>query len=525
MIHEFRLSARGNGGVFCDKDGAFVGAIPMLVRARRNGKDEWRPRDCDDLSREMSAQYGLPIDMSSKRGGLTVIAKALDEGDVVRAQVATLLLGVPDPPSLSKGGPSRREMIKLARDLHWSGMLKADWDADEHPRWPAGAPDSQGGQFAPKSDGPAAGQSSGETAESHQRPIETRDAGSSAYPQRQDFGAPSSNQPAPQGDDEGGDNRRDISDAEDLGVYARYGRHIGGVQLAANSIPMDELGITGANPADWANVTRLAGGALELSSGQIIAAATLLAAMDAHTERAAVSAAISKFDLDPTSAAVVLAARAYVWAQYNAPLNYSAVPWSGPQLESVSQSIMALELARPGTLYLALQGDQPSGRYINVAVEDGLQGAAISESRARPANVPTALQTTISSARAALNLKPNDQMRAHHLIPANVWEEKLPLATLANQAGWQPDSDTNLIALPADAATQAECAAKDGFILPIHNSGHPDYDWEVRGVFLIEQAKYGKETATPAQARAIFEEVALEMKRLIIAGTWLPKLH
>ena len=108
MIHEFRLSARGKGGVFCDKDGAFVGAIPMLVRARRNGKDEWRPRDCADLSREMSAQYGLPIDMSSKRGGLTVIAKALDEGDVVRAQVATLLLGIPDPPSLSKGAPSRQ---------------------------------------------------------------------------------------------------------------------------------------------------------------------------------------------------------------------------------------------------------------------------------------------------------------------------------------------------------------------------------------------------------------------------------
>ena len=139
LIHEFRLSARGNGGVFCDKDDAFVGAIPMLVRMRGSGKGEWRPRDCDDLSREMSAQYGLPIDMSSKRGGLAVIAKALGEGDVVRAQVATVLLGIPDPPSLSKGAPSRQEMIKLASDLHWSGLLKADWDADEHPRWPAGA--------------------------------------------------------------------------------------------------------------------------------------------------------------------------------------------------------------------------------------------------------------------------------------------------------------------------------------------------------------------------------------------------
>src|ERR1700722_20022900 len=159
LIHQFHLSPRGNGGIFCDEGGGFVGAIPMLARTRGNGKDEWRPRDCDDLSQEMSALYGLPVDMLSKRGGLTAIAKALNEGDVARAQVATVLLGIPDPPSLSKGAPSRQAMIALAGDLRWSGLLKADWDPDEHPRWPAKAPDSQGGQFAPKSDDPAAGQS------------------------------------------------------------------------------------------------------------------------------------------------------------------------------------------------------------------------------------------------------------------------------------------------------------------------------------------------------------------------------
>ena len=152
MIHEFRLSPLGKGGVFCDEGGAFVGAVPMLARTRRNGKDEWRPRDCDDLSQEMSALYGLPVDMSSKRGGLTAIAKALNDGDMARAQVATVLLRIPNPPSLSKGAPSRQEMIELAGDLHWSGLLKADWDPDQHPRWPAGRADSQGGQFAPKGD-------------------------------------------------------------------------------------------------------------------------------------------------------------------------------------------------------------------------------------------------------------------------------------------------------------------------------------------------------------------------------------
>jgi hypothetical protein len=155
LIHQFHLSPPGNGGIFCDERGAFVGAVPMLARTRKNGKDEWQPRDGDDLSQEMSAQYGLPIDMSSKRGGLTAIAKALNEGDGARAQIATVLLGIPDPPSLSKGVPSRQEMIKLASDLHASGLLKADWDPDEHPRWPAKAPDSQGGRFAPKGNGEA----------------------------------------------------------------------------------------------------------------------------------------------------------------------------------------------------------------------------------------------------------------------------------------------------------------------------------------------------------------------------------
>lgn len=39
-----------------------------------------------------------------------------------------------------------------SRLCHWlraSGLLKADWDPTQHPRWPAGSPDSIGGRFAP----------------------------------------------------------------------------------------------------------------------------------------------------------------------------------------------------------------------------------------------------------------------------------------------------------------------------------------------------------------------------------------
>ncbi len=148
MIREFHLSPHGNGGVSCNAEGAFIGSIPILRRLQRNGADEWLPCDCDDLSEQMSAEYGLPIEMSAKAGGLKAIAKALNERDVARAQVATVLLGVPDPLPLSKGDASPQQIIKLVCDLHWSGMLK--WVSDEHPRWPQGSPDSTGGRFAPK---------------------------------------------------------------------------------------------------------------------------------------------------------------------------------------------------------------------------------------------------------------------------------------------------------------------------------------------------------------------------------------
>lgn len=157
MIREFHLSPPGKGGVSCDANGAFIGTIPLLNRLQNNGKGAWQPRDCRNLSKHLSQHYGLPIDMSAKRGGLRAIASALNDGDVARAQIATVLLGIPDPPRLSKRDRSRDQAIKLIRDLHWSGLLK--WDSDEHPRWPAGSADGKGGEFAPKGEGGGTGTS------------------------------------------------------------------------------------------------------------------------------------------------------------------------------------------------------------------------------------------------------------------------------------------------------------------------------------------------------------------------------
>jgi hypothetical protein len=150
MMHEFRLSPPGRGrGVSCDENGAFVGFVPLLKRSNLHGRYRWEPRDCEKLSKRLGSEFGLPVDLSTKAGGLKAICNVLNEGDVARAQIATVLLGIPEPPPLAKDTHSRSEMIRFIRELHWSGMLKADWDSSKHPRWPAGAPESQGGRFAP----------------------------------------------------------------------------------------------------------------------------------------------------------------------------------------------------------------------------------------------------------------------------------------------------------------------------------------------------------------------------------------
>jgi len=150
LIREFRLAPPECGrGVSCDANGAFVGAVALLQRPNIYGEDLWEPRDYAQISEQLGLQFGLPIDVSKKAGGLKAICNALNEGDVARAQIAAVLLGIPELPTLAKGVRFDSDMIKFIRDLHWSGLIKADWDPDEHPRWPAGAPESQGGQFAP----------------------------------------------------------------------------------------------------------------------------------------------------------------------------------------------------------------------------------------------------------------------------------------------------------------------------------------------------------------------------------------
>ncbi len=146
----------------------FVGCVPLLERGcRACGQAEWQPRPLFDLNRDLSKTYRLPIEIGAKASCLAAICRALNRGDLLHAQIATVHLEIPDPPDLTKSRQSVGEIVDLARQLQASGLLKADWDPAKHPRWPAGSPDSIGGRFAP------AGTASNEATADESRPSAT----------------------------------------------------------------------------------------------------------------------------------------------------------------------------------------------------------------------------------------------------------------------------------------------------------------------------------------------------------------
>lgn len=158
FVRVFSLSPRGDHfGIGCDSDGAFVGPVPLLERVTdRFGRTVWRPRPTEVLNRDLSFCYGLPVDLAVKAGGFAAIANALNDNALLRAQIATLHLRLPNLLRIDDGTRADERRAALATALRWSDLLKASPDDPEHPGWPAGTPDGRGGKFRPK-DGDASG--------------------------------------------------------------------------------------------------------------------------------------------------------------------------------------------------------------------------------------------------------------------------------------------------------------------------------------------------------------------------------
>ena len=132
----FRLDPPGQShGVSCDADGPAMEPIRLLIKTATG----FAPRPVDELSVSLSRVFERAIDAAGLMSGLRTVARALNEGDMARAMIATTQMRLP---FLSEAEAKRAEGEAALR--------KASPDDPKHPGWPAGAPDGRGGEFRPK---------------------------------------------------------------------------------------------------------------------------------------------------------------------------------------------------------------------------------------------------------------------------------------------------------------------------------------------------------------------------------------
>jgi hypothetical protein len=136
-VRSFRLS---RGGIECDEQGLRVGDRALLTRDKEG---VWAARDERDLDCDLSRVYGFPVAIRAKMAGFGAVAKALQNGNIAKAQIAALLLQLPDPLSRTDVALAKSAERRLHRDLAACGLLKADdeWD-EQHPR--TGSPPNAG---------------------------------------------------------------------------------------------------------------------------------------------------------------------------------------------------------------------------------------------------------------------------------------------------------------------------------------------------------------------------------------------
>ncbi|HEY2709526.1 MAG TPA: AHH domain-containing protein [Caulobacteraceae bacterium] len=251
------------------------------------------------------------------------------------------------------------------------------------------------------------------------------------------------------------------------------------------------------------------------AGGLVALAAAFLDQWGERNAQEKVTNVLARFGLDPSRRADVIAASAFVWSGYQLGMLTDA-PFNGPALDAASQAVMRFALVNPD-IFLAWNRDPKVLDLIKAAANAGLADYA-AESRARPTGVDPSLQTTSEKARAAIvSQLITREMQAHHLIPAAAWGKNLDLARLAYQAGWRVDAPSNLIALPSDPATQAMF----GGLLPIHNSRHGNYSQIVEYKIDIARGTFAS-PITPLEARAIFDNIALQERASILLGVYNP---
>lgn len=124
-------------GLHCSPDGVTLAGISLL----RTTITGLAPRPRVDLGALLKAAYGRDLDPDALASGLTVVAKALNDGDLGRAMVAAVRLQLPD---LDDGGAARLADVDGTLSKAYNGQEPRDWRG----RWTTGG--AGAGAKAPK---------------------------------------------------------------------------------------------------------------------------------------------------------------------------------------------------------------------------------------------------------------------------------------------------------------------------------------------------------------------------------------
>ena len=456
-----RLVERGAAGLACDEDGVALGSV-SLISARKiaGGGRLCSVRSPDEIDAVLRAGYGpQPVELVSRvHRGLRRAANWIEAGDIGRASVEALMLGLPDLTS--------EAMVKLdgIADLEKGGTA---WETE--PRIPAGQ--AGGGQWTTGNGSmPAAA-----------KPVRAAAAGRPELALQP--------QPAPAAP------CGPISDAASTSASeARNDWRNLLVHVNTATIPADGYGVARdfELPASIARLGQL---------GLLAYAAKLLDDADAAAARGQISNAIKRFELDSSRPGDVIAASAYVWAHYHL-WEKPGMPASGQGLEAASQAVMRMVMANPGAF------PPTSRRSVNMIVTAALGGLSDLnlEHNARPQDVDPALQTRSESARAAIAIHLlSGDWQAHHLVPVMAIGKYAYIFNLAIEVGWRTNLATNLIALPANEDTQLSV----GEILPLHRNNHRNYNNDTLALILTERGAYGNFVGGYIVFRAFVEDRAL----------------
>ena len=479
LKHAYSLVPRGGAGLACDEDGLALGTL-AVVRARQDatGVRHSEVRSPDEIDQILRAAFGPQPDGAALRihRGLRRAATWIEAGDLGRAGVEAVKLGV------SALLPEAMAKLAAFADLEKGGEAWQD-----QPRVPAGQ--TGGGQWT---DGAGDGQFANPSppAKPPARPTPHK------APQPPLLARPKPPQRAP------------VNEGQGLTPAARS-------LLVHVNAPSAATGLPSAYASGAPRITAPSITLPVPTPAEVVTVGARL--LDASTVLAAkhqISDAISRFGLDANQPSDRMAAAAYVWSVHHIA-DFTEAPYSGPALDAASQAVMRFVMIHPDAFAPILAGGASSA--ILDAANAGLADYGY-ESRARPAGVEPALQTTSWSARAAIaSYLRTGKMQAHHLVSPNVWALNVDIARIAALDGWRPDAPSNLIALPADPTTQAALANT----LPMHRGPHPIYDTTTRAMFEILR-NHSTPPLTPLRAHAILFSIAETNRRFILSGVYHP---